>query len=84
MKTANDLQTLAEAMESFNANKWLNTAVEEIYSLNKTCSIKIVDREKLPKDRKLMKTKWVFKKNYHADGKLDKYWVRCTVKGFTY
>lgn len=30
-----------------------------------------------------MKCKWVFKKKYHADGTLEKYRARCTVKGFT-
>lgn len=30
-----------------------------------------------------MKCKWVFKTKFLADGSLDKYRARCTVKGFT-
>lgn len=37
----------------------------------------------MPQGRTLMKNKWVFKKKYLSDGKLDKYRARCTVKGYT-
>ena len=76
-------KTWAEAMQSPDAKEWQKAAEEEISSLNKTGAIEIIDLKQLPKGRTIMKTKWVFKKKYQADGKLDKYRARCTVKGYS-
>ena len=82
-KEKNDPKTWTEAMQSVESNEWKVAADEEIRSLRDTGTIKIIDRSKLPKGRTLMKTKWVFKRKYHADGTLEKYRARCTVKGYT-
>lgn len=78
-----DPKTWTEAMNSKNRQHWQLATDEEFRSLKETGAIKIIDRSKLPKGRTLMKCKWVFKTKYHADGTLDKYRARCTVKGFT-
>lgn len=65
------------------AKEWKQAAEEEIRSLQETGAIKIIKRSELPKGRTLMKCKWVFKTEFLADGSLDKYRARCTVKGFT-
>ena len=82
-KNDSDPKTWAEAIEGPDSKEWQKAAKEEICSLNETGAIEIVDHKKLPTGRTLMKSKWVFKKKYLADGKLDKYRARCTVKGFT-
>lgn len=76
-------KTWSEAMSSTEAIQWHEAALEEIRSLKKTGTIEVIKRDRLPKGRTLMKSKWVFKKKYLADGSLDKYKARCTVKGFT-
>lgn len=78
-----DPKTWNKAMTSSDAMHWKKAANEEFKSLKETGTIKIIDRSKLPKGRTLMKSKWVFKKKYLADGTLEKYRARCTVKGFT-
>jgi len=37
----------------------------------------------LPKGAKTIGCKWIFKKNYHPDGSIEKYKTRLVVKGFT-
>lgn len=78
-----DPKTWSDAMSSPDAKHWQNAAEEEVKSLKETGAIKIIDRSKLPKGRTLMKSKWVFKKKYQADGTLEKYRARCTAKGYT-
>lgn len=79
----NDPKSWSEAMNSPNSKHWKQAAEEEIRSLQETGAIKIIQRSELPKGRTLMKCKWVFKTMFLADGSLDKYRARCTVKGFT-
>lgn len=76
-------KTWSEAMDSAEGTQWYEAALEEIRSLKNTGTIKVIERNKLPKGRTLMKCKWVFKKKFLADGSLEKYRARCTVKGFT-
>ncbi|KAI0992824.1 hypothetical protein K3495_g15360, partial [Podosphaera aphanis] len=81
-KSNADPKTWTEAMTGTDAEKWREAATEEFRSLKEKGAISIINRSELPKGRTLMKCKWVFKK-YNADGTLDKYRARCTVKGFT-
>ncbi|KAI0994963.1 hypothetical protein K3495_g13218, partial [Podosphaera aphanis] len=78
-----DPKTWSEAMSSREAEHWRLAANEECRSLKETGAIQMIKRSQLPKGRTPMKCKWVFKKNFLADGSLDKYKARCTVKGFT-
>lgn len=72
-----------DAMSSVDAPLWKTAANTEFKSLQKKGAIKIIKRSELPKGRKTMKSKWVFKKKFNADGSIEKYKARCTVKGFT-
>lgn len=76
-------KTWSEVMGSTEATKWYEAALEEIRSLKNTGTIRIVECNRLPKGRTLMKCKWLFKKKFLADGSLENYRARCTVKGFT-
>ena len=78
-----DPKTWSQAMQSSEAKQWQKAAIEEYNNLKATDTIQIIKLNKIPKGRKLMRCKWVFKKKFHADGSLDKYKARCTVKGFT-
>lgn len=78
-----DPKTWSEAMNSNDAKHWQRAANEEYNSLRDTGTIEIIKHSQLPKGRKLMKCKWVFKKKFLSDGSINKYKARCTVKGFT-
>lgn len=62
LKNSADPKTWLEAMESQDAKEWRRAVQEEFNSLKETGAIKIIDRNKLPRGRTLMKCKWVFKK----------------------
>lgn len=76
-------KTWDEAMFSPEAQQWKMAAIEEIKSLVETGTFVIINRTSLPQGRKPMKSKWVFKKKFHADGSVDKWKARCTAKGYT-
>lgn len=78
-----DPKTWKEAMASPESAEWMAAAIEEINSLRSKGAIKIINRNSLPKGRTPMKCKWVFKKKFLADGRLDKFRARCTAKGYT-
>lgn len=82
-KTTSDPKSWKEAMSSQEVKYWRETAEEELRSLKSTGTVEIIQRSRLPKGRLPMKCKWVFKKKFLADGSLEKYRARCTVKGFT-
>lgn len=82
-KTISDPKTWNEAMSGPEAKNWLEAAEEGLRSLKSTGTVHVIDRSILPKGRTLMKCKWIFKKKFLADGTLEKYRARCTVKGYT-
>ncbi|KAI0992996.1 hypothetical protein K3495_g15188 [Podosphaera aphanis] len=82
-KLSADPKIWTEATTSSDTARLQEAALEEFLSLKEKGAISIINRNQLPRGRTLMKCKWVFKKKYHADGTLDKYRARCTVKGFT-
>lgn len=81
-RLSSDPKTWLEAMSSKEAKQWHQAAIDECRSLKETGTIEVIPRSKLPKGRKLMKFKWVFKKKFLADGSHEKYRARCTVKGY--
>lgn len=78
-----DPKTWEEAMVSAEAPQWRLAVNEKIKSLQSTGTIEIVKRSCMLKGRSPMKCKWVFKKNFLANGNVDKWRARCTAKGFT-
>ena len=58
---------------------WMKAKQEEMHSLLKNDSYELVE---LPKGRKALRNKWVFKLKKDSDGKLLKYKARLVVKGF--
>ena len=58
---------------------WMKAMQEEMHSLLKNDTYELVE---LPKGRKALRNKWVFKLKKDSDGKLLKYKARLVVKGF--
>ena len=73
-------RSLTEALRTTEAEKWKEAAQAEYDALtrNETWTL-----ESLPKGRKSVGGKWVFKVKRNADGSIDKYKARYVAKGFT-
>ena len=79
--TANpDPLTYKEAVNGPDKFRWLEAILKEINSLSANNTWELVD---LPKGRKLISSKWVFKKKYRPSGLIDKYKARLVARGFT-
>ncbi|SPC63846.1 related to retrotransposon HobS hobase [Ustilago sp. UG-2017b] len=76
----NDPQTLSQAQASDEQHDWEKTIEVELNSLNDTGTWTITD---LPKGRKAIMAKWVFKTKHNADGNVVKYKARLVAWGFT-
>ena len=77
---ASDPQSLEEAMNRPDNSKWVVTIQEELENLQKAGTWKIVER---PKERNIVKNKWVFRIKNDAAGKVEHYKTRLIAKGFT-
>jgi hypothetical protein len=72
--------TVEEALASLHSSKWKEAMMDEMNSLKENDVWYLTD---LPKGRKLIKTKWVFKLKRDAQGKPVRYKARLVAKGFT-
>lgn len=70
---------LEEALTGANAQKWSKAIQEEMKSHEMNRTWEAVER--LPKGRKPIKCKWVFKIKKGADGQINKYKARLVAKG---
>ncbi|GLJ22726.1 hypothetical protein SUGI_0428180 [Cryptomeria japonica] len=70
-------RTVKEAIMS-DSDSWLEAMNDEMTSLEKNGTWDLVP---LPKGKKPMGCKWVFKKKYGPNGSIDKYKVRLVEKG---
>jgi hypothetical protein len=70
--------TLIEAMMRRDTNKWIESMKVEIKNLTKNNTWKLVE---LPKNRKAVKSKWVFNIKRNKNGKVEKYKSRLVAKG---
>jgi hypothetical protein len=59
---------------------WKKAMVEEMDSLDKNEAWDIVE---LPTGRKYVGSKWLFKKKFNAEGKVEKYKARLVEKGYS-
>lgn len=72
--------TLKEALMSPNAKEWQEAANLEYESLMENETWDLVD---LPKDRKTIGSKWVFKVKHHSDGQVERHKCRLVAKGYS-
>jgi hypothetical protein len=78
--TDDDPRTVREAENLENSKLWKKAMVEEMDALDKNEAWDIVE---LPAGRKLVGSKWLFKKNFNAQGKVEKYKARLVAKGYS-
>ncbi len=72
--------TYSEAVESADSQKWKEAMKSEYDSLIRNETWKLVS---LPKDRKAIGNKWVYKIKRNADGSVERYKARLVCKGFS-
>lgn len=77
-QTNDDLITYHEAINSSHKKEWIDAMNDEYNSLieNKTWTLC-----ELPKNRKAIKNKWIFKTKRDANGNISRYKARLVVKG---
>ena len=68
-----------EALESEEKQKWLDTMQDGMKSLHDNHTYDLV---KLPKGRRALENKWIFKVKQDANSTFPKYKARLVVKGF--
>ena len=73
-------QTYKDALVSSDGTKWQKAMATEIESLRAN---DVWDLVELPKDRKTVGSKWVFKLKVAADGSIDRYKARLVAQGFS-
>lgn len=76
-----DPLTVSEAMTRADRQEWETAMQMEYDALIKTRTIVLVDY--VPRGRKPVKSRWVFKRKTKPDGSLDKYKARLVAKGYT-
>lgn len=69
-----------EAMKHEDSAQWKRAMSEEIQSINENNVWKLVD---LPKEKKVIKSRWVFRVKNKADGSIDKHKARLVIKGYS-
>jgi hypothetical protein len=75
-----DPKIVREAMNSEDSKLWKKAMVEEMDALDKNEAWDIVE---LPARRKSVGRKWLFKKKFNAQGKVEKYKVRLVAKAYS-
>ena len=72
--------TLKEALMSPNSKEWQEAVDLEYNSLLENETWDLVD---LPKDRKAIGSRWVFKVKHHSDGRVERHKCRLVAKGYS-
>jgi hypothetical protein len=78
--TDDDPRTFRELVDLEDGNLWKKAMDEEMASLDKNEAWDLVE---LSTRRNLIGSKWVFKKNLNAKGKVEKYKSRLVAKGYS-
>lgn len=74
----NDPVTYEDAMTGDNSDDWKTAMNDEMSSLNKNLTWKLVD---LPQNKKPINNGWIYKTKYKANGDVDRYKARLVIKG---
>ena len=77
---ANEPSTVNEALSSSEADKWKEAMDIEMESLKAN---DVYDLVELPKDKKVIGSKWIFKRKINADGSVERYKARLVAQGFS-
>ena len=78
--TDDDPRNVKEAVNSEDSDLWKKAMDEEMDSLDKNEAWNLVQ---LPVGRKVVGSKWLFKKKLNAKGKVNKYKSRLVAKGYS-
>jgi hypothetical protein len=78
--TDDDPKTIREAMNSEDSKLWKKSIVEEMDALDKNEAWDLVE---FPAGRKSIGRKWLFKKQFNAEGKVEKYKAWLVAKGYS-
>jgi hypothetical protein len=78
--TDNDPRTVREVVNLEDSKLWKKAMVEEMDALDKNEAWDIVE---FPAGRKSVGRKWLFKKKFNAEGKVEKYKARLVEKGYS-
>lgn len=73
-----DPETVDEALSTAEAEGWKKAMDDEYKSLVENDTWKLVD---LPQGRKVISTKWIYKRKLDISGKIERYKARLVVKG---
>ncbi|CAI7816908.1 unnamed protein product [Closterium sp. NIES-54] len=71
--------TIKEALESSDVDEWKKAMESELKSIEENGTWELVE---LPKGRKAITSKWLFKIKSDADGKIERYKSRLVAKGY--
>lgn len=80
LSSGEDPKTYQEALASPEKNQWIQAMNSEMKSLKEMKTWILVP---LPKGRKPVSCKWVYKTKTNADGSLDKFKARLVARGYT-
>ena len=78
--TDDDPRNVKEVVNSEDSDLWEKAMDEEMDSLDKNEAWNLVQ---LPVGRKVVGSKWLFKKKLNVEGKVDKYKARLVAKGYS-
>ena len=73
-------KTVSEALSSEKSKEWSQAMENEMKSLNEN---KVWELVKLPKGRKAIGCKWIFKTKIDGDGKVERHKARLVAQGYT-
>jgi hypothetical protein len=77
---ADELECYQEAIESEQKVKWVSAMKDEMQSLYDNETFKLV---KLPKGRKALKNKWIYRVKHNENSSILNYKGRLIIKGFS-
>ena len=78
--TSGDPTSLKEALASSDKTKWVNAMEKEMESLHVN---EVWDLVELPKDKKTVGSKWVFKTKRSANGTVERHKARLVAQGYS-